>query len=242
MPIRLNKLETARFGVVCAHVVDIDAPLDAIDKAARSQDVAMLTARLDTAHLGRVHELESAGFRLMDTLVYFSCRLQNDDVPVAHPGGVTIRLAEPSDAPAVMQVAREAFRDYIGHFHSDPRLDSAAADDVYVEWAQTSIERSSMDTPALVVCKDGEIAGFLTLRLNDAREAEIVLNGVHPRHQRGGVYGLLVSQAKRLAQSLGRSEVIVSTQVNNVGAQRVWVRDGFAPQRSLYTLHKWYTA
>ena len=34
--------------------------------------------------------------------------------------------------------------------------------------------------------------------------------------------------------------LIVSTQINNYGVQRVWARLGFIHERSTYTFHKWY--
>ena len=240
MPIKLNDLETSRFGVVCAHVTDMDAPLEAIAAAACRMDVAMVVARLSSNRLPRVHELEANGFRLMDTLVCFSCRLGECPDLENCPPGVTTRLALPSDAEAVEQVARDTFRNYFGHYHSDPRLDQKAATEAYVDWARRSIERPPPGVGALLACKGGNVIGFLTFRMNSEVQGELLLNGVSPSHQRIGVNGFIVSRVRQMMFERRRSSLMTSTQITNVAAQRVWARLGFLPEHSSYTFHKWY--
>ena len=240
MPIEVNALETKRFGIVAARVVDDTATPDAIDSAAQAEGVRMLTVRIDTADLARVRLLEASGFRMMDTLVYYG--RETGDLPLrpACPEGVTCRLAAPADAPAVADIARAGFAAYMGHYHADPNLDSAAADAAYVEWAETSTARCCRNAPVIIADHEGRSAGFLALRMNRADEAEIVLNAVQPRMQGRGIYAVLLSEALHLAASLGALRVITSTQIDNRAVQRVWIRQGFVPIRSLHTLHKWF--
>ena len=240
MPIKLNDLETARFGVITAHVVDPDAPIELINAAASAKDVDMVIARVDVGQPGRVHMLEADGYRLMDSLVYYSRPLEDVAFSTPLPKGVTIRLATPGDAPEVADVARAAFQNYIGHYHADPRLDRAMADEAYVQWAEHSITNLSDTAPAIVAEDDGKIVGFLTLRRNSAEEVEIVLNAIAPSAQRGGIYRNLLTRSIMEGRSLARHRIIVSTQVNNFAVQRVWVRHGFTLYRGLYTFHKWY--
>jgi hypothetical protein len=67
----------------------------------------------------------------MDTLVYYRCYLVKKSLPDRN--SVLIRYCVPADVERGHQIAREAFQDYHGHYHADPRLDRAACDDVYVD-------------------------------------------------------------------------------------------------------------
>lgn len=241
MRIEIDDLECKRFGIVAARVTDPTAAPGEIDRDAAAAGVDLLTARIDVGDHSRVHAFEAAGYRLMDTLVYHASPLDNppDGPPLA--SGVTLRRATASDRAAIAALARSAFADYIGHYHADPRLDSAAASAAYVEWAETGLATATDAAPVLVAHDKGRTAGFLTLRRNRPDEFEIVLNAVHPDNRGKGLYTALVAEALRVAQAAGAGRMIVSTQINNYAAQRAWARLGFAHYRSLYTFHKWFS-
>lgn len=240
MPVELNALESDRFGIVAARAIDPAAGPEAIDAAARGLGVQMAMVRLPADDLPRVHAFEAAGYRLMDTLVYYGRTLGRELPPPTPVPGITCRAATLTDAPAVAAVARAGFGDYFGHYHADPRLSSAAADEAYVDWAQTSTERASHASPVLVAETAQGIGGFLTLRETDPTTMEIVLNAVHPELGRRGIYSLLVAEALALAARRGATRMITSTQLNNYAPQKVWARLGFCHERSFYTFHKWW--
>lgn len=238
--LEFSALEHARFGIVTARLSDKRVPLDRVNAAAREHGVRMITARVTAEDLPRIHALEADGFRLMDTLVYYAHRLEELPAPAPLPAGIDIRSATIADTAAVVEVARAAFRGYLGHYHADPRLDDAAADAAYVEWAETSVTGQSVDRPVLIGLRDGQIRGFLTLRRNSDEEVEIVLNAVHPSAQRGGLYSALIVRALHEARAMGAARMIVSTQITNAAVQRVWARKGFVFDHALHTFHKWF--
>lgn len=240
MCIEISKIESARFGITAARVTDAVAHLDVIDSAARDAGVGMLTVRLPVSDLSRVHAFEAAGFRLMDTLVYYGMDLVDPPPSRKPPEGLSFRLARPDDATAVAEIARAGFSGYMGHYHADPRLDDAAADAAYVEWAENSVVSMGDHAPVLLASFGSRPVGFLTLRINSPDEFEIVLNAVHQDSQERGVYSFLVAKALEFSLNAQARRLIVSTQINNYGVQRVWARTGFTHFRSLYTLHKWY--
>lgn len=241
MPIEINALESKRFGIVAAKVTDPEASPEAIDREAAAAGADMATTRVDVGDLPRVHALEAAGYRLMDTLVYHARSLE--ELPeIAPPGtGLSLRRATPADAQAVGALARAAFSGYFGHYHADPRLDDTAADAAYVEWAETSTAQTAADAPVLLAHSARQLAGFLTMRRDGGDEFEIVLNAVHPDSRGKGVYTALVVEAMRVAREAGAGRMTVSTQINNYPVQRVWARLGFVHTRSLYTFHKWFS-
>ncbi len=240
MIIELSNLETTRFGVVAAKVIDATARPEAIAAAAHAKGVEMLTARVDVSDLPRVHALEAAGYQLMDTLVCYSRDLAEPPSTPQLASGVTLRQATPEDAASIADLAKEAFADYIGHYHADPRLDNLSADAAYVEWAETSTACASTEAPVLLAEIGERVAGFLTLRRNSPDEMEIVLNAVDPESEGQGIYTEMVAASLALARGAGAERIITSTQINNYAVQRVWSRLGFFHFRSLYTLHKWF--
>ena len=68
---------------------------------------------------------------------------------------------------------------------------------------------------------------------------EIVLNAVRPESQGHGLYPALVIAALHRSVELEAVRCIVSTQVGNVAAQKVWVRTGFEPSHAVHTFHLW---
>lgn len=239
--LELNALETSRFGMVAAHLTNQATPLAEVNDTAAGQGVRMIVTRVSTTDLARVQKLEADGYRLMDTLVWYGRDLTDLPDPAPSPGGEVIRLATPQDRAAVAAVSACAFQGYFGHYHADARLDDTAADDVYVDWASRSTAASADPrTPVLVAEQGGRIVAFSTLRLNSDTEIEIVLNGVHPDVQRGGLYGRMIDRGMRCGLDLGCTRVTLSTQIINIPVQKAWARRGFRLERSLYTLHKWF--
>lgn len=240
MPIEINALESARFGVVAARVRDPEASPAALDAAACRLGVQMLMTRVDCAAHSRIHALEASGFRLMDSLVHYERSLAEALPAISELEGLVVRRVMPQDVSAVADVARAAFSNYIGHYHADPRINRAAADAAYVEWAETSAAQPSEMDRTVVVLSESRIAGFLMMRLNSPDEVQITLNAVDPALQRRGLYTRLVSQASVEAREMGASRVVTSTQINNFPVQRAWIGLGFRPYRCCHTFHKWF--
>ena len=237
--IAVSPIDGDRFGVVIARDPEVSAATvaPALDYC-RAHGVRMLIARCRTEDITAAQALEDAGGRLMDTLVYWSRRLDGGDLP-DHTCKVAIRPLRAGDEPEVRAVAKEAFRDYRGHYHADPRLDPALCDEVYASWAQRSCMSRDVAGEVLVA-DDGHVAGFVTFRRNDSQEGEVVLGGVAERAQGAGIYRSFIVEGMRWCQAQGVSRMVLSTQMTNLAVQKVWSRLGFEPSRSYYTFHLWF--
>ena len=239
--VSLSALDRDRFGVVVARSPAATSDgLGGILDFCRENGVELLVARCDAADYRTVHALEEAGGRLMDGLVYFSRSLAGK-LPPLDAGDAAIRPVRGEEARAVQEVAERSFRGYLGHYHTDPRLDRARADETYADWAYRSCLSREVASEVLVAEQSSGIVGFITLRLNGPEEAEIVLNGVAPEAQRGGVYRRLLLGAMGWARALGAARLVVSTQLTNYAVQKAWVRAGFEPLRAHYTFHLWFS-
>ena len=235
----VDDVESNRFGVVCARAYDIGmGDLGAVARFARERRVRLLTARCDVGDLDVARALEDDGFRLMDTLLYY--RKDTGDTPLETAANVTIRSIRPGEEDDVADIARYTFRNYVDHYHADPRLDDAVADEAFASWALRSCTDRAVANDVLVAVEEDETIAFATLRLNTPDEGEGVLFGVSPKAQRRGIYGGLISHGVAWCKANGAGRMIVSTQINNYAVQKVWVRLGFVHYKSCYTFHKWF--
>jgi len=236
---RVSPLEYERFGIVTARSeIASLAECDRLEDFCRSRDVELTVVRVPTHKLEVIHELESRGFSLTDTLLYFRRDLAQSPIPRCTKDGNTVRTLRIGEAEAVRSIARDAFRGYLSHYHADPRLPQAACDELYADWAYRGCTDRSTADCVLVAERNHEIAGFGLVRVRDD-EAEGTLYGVAPWARGCGLYAALVTSAMRWARARGCRTLIESTQVTNLASQKVWSRLGFEPSRSFYTLHRW---
>lgn len=238
--IALSPLDTERFGLRIARASAVTADalptlLDFCDANA----VRMLVARCPATDLAAVQAMERAGFHLMDTLLYYQRDLTRQPFPELR-GTVPVRPVQQHEAEAVRDVAAAAFRDYYGHYHADPRLDRAASDAAYVDWAYRSCISREVAGEVLVADRGGQIAGFATLKWNSPEEGDGVLFAVHPSAQGLGIYTSFVLHAMEWFAARGGTRMVISTQVTNITVQRSWVLLGFQPSHAFYTLHRWF--
>ncbi len=236
MKIDLSPLDSARFGVRSARAADLtaaDLP-QALDFC-RQERIVFLIGRCAAEDFAAVHALEENGFRLMDTLVWYERRL--DDAP--QRPDPDIRPAREADAPALRQLAAAAFHGYRGHYHADPRLDPAACDALYVDWAVRSLQPPVAEAVLVHPAASG-LDGFVTLKVRSPETVELPLYGVHPQAQGQGLGKRLVQAALLWARRRGAARLVTSTQVVNLRSQRVWLGSGFRPFHVEYTFHRWF--
>ncbi len=238
--IAFSEIDSERFGVriARAHVVS-DNLSRALDFCA-TERIDLLVARCRTSDLEAAQGMESKGFLLMDTLLYYSFDLTKKEIPV-DPCEVRVRRLLPGDEAEIPRVASAAFKGYLGHYHSDRRLDSGQCDEAYRSWAERSCTTDKAADEVLVAELGGKVAGFATLRLNSPQEVEGLLFAVAPESQGKGICRLFMIRSLQWCRAQGAKRMIISTQVTNVSMQKVWCRTGFEPSDSYYTFHKWFT-
>lgn len=232
-------LETARFGIESARLTAEEPDqVPGLVEAARSAGVRLLITRIPVVATGLLHALEHSGFRLMDTLVYYERDLERNP-PDASLFDARVRPATAADRDRLAAVAHDAFRGYVGHFHADPGLDSAEADAAYVDWARRSLEEPGVADAVVVGEVDGVVSAFGTFREEADGRCDFALAGVAAPAQRGGLYRAIAASGILWAGQRGCRVFQSSTQLPNVGVQKVWVRLLMEPARAYHTLHRW---
>lgn len=238
-----SAVDTARFGVRIGRVqLGGPAALRPAIETSRLEQLRLLFIRCPTDQLALVHALEEAGARLMDTLLYYRRRLPKDDLP-AELRPNRIRVFREDDQPGVEAIARQSFAGYQGHYHADPALDRARADEGYVEWAlQCCRSRSAQSEVLVAEDSQGRPCGFFVVRLNTPQEGEGWLAAVSPAAEGRGLYWSLLVHAMRWCRERQAARIIVSTQLTNLATQKTYGRLGFDLQASYYTFHLWFPA
>jgi GNAT superfamily N-acetyltransferase len=238
--IRISPLEQERFGVKAARADNITVPdLAGVDVFCEDNDVEMLIARVSVHHLDAVQQMESDGYRLMDTLVYYEFDYARKDMPElddTHP----IYKIKPEDADRAAFIARQSFERYVGHYHADPRLDDDLCDAVYMDWANRTARDETEHATFGAKNQTDELVSFTAVRMNNPDEAEAVLHAVAPEAQRQGIYSAMIYHNIHWGHQQGAERLIISTQITSTVVQKVWARVGFEFDRAYYTFHKWF--
>jgi hypothetical protein len=188
-----------------------------------SQGIEFLMCKTYADDMVTVHALEKKGFLLMDTLadyLYDSRRYPLEEVsPPPLPQGATIRLAGEDDLEELMTVARAAFRDYYGRFHSDERISNQQALQVYEEWIRSSCEGYADWIPIAEI--EGRIAGYIVCRKPSTLEQSLTVRighcsivGIHPDYHGLALFSILTHAAMELLDEVSDC-VEGPTHVNN---------------------------
>lgn len=239
--IALSPLDEGRFGVISARALILNLEnLDECQNFCQEHAVRMLVARCSTESVNVAQALEARGARLMDCLVYYERNVIKRPFDRVDAGRIVIRPLHRQDVAAVESVGRRSFSNYYGHYHADPRLDRERANEGYANWSARVCTDPSAADVVLVAISEEILIGFVALKRVDQTSVEIVLNAVDPAAQGMGVYNALFQSALQWASKNGAQRCFVSTQVNNIAVQKVWVRNGMEPAASQYTFHLWY--
>ena len=139
--VRLSEIDEKRFGMRSAHAEGITAAdLPDIVEFCRVNSVVFLIARCITTDLPAAQAMEENGFRLMDTLIYYTRHLVKAPIP-EDTNDVQVRPVRSGEERQVEAIAFDAFKGYFGHYHADPYLDRVKCDEVYTDWAARYFSR-----------------------------------------------------------------------------------------------------
>jgi len=177
--------------------------------------------------------LQRAGFVARDVRLDFSRPLDSE------PAVTDTREWNPADLPTLEAIAETAFG--ATRFAADPGFTPEAVRNLYRTWISNSCKGYA--EVVVVAGPVGSPHGFITLH-RDAQPgcARIGLIGVASAHRSQGIGSQLIAAALGWAKTQGCSELRVSTQAANVGAQRLYQRTGFTTVSASTWFHYWSTS
>lgn len=233
------RLHASKPSCLQASMEGIDACLDAL----RADGIRHVSARIDCADVSAIGALEARGFRLMDGLVTYIWRPGRDQAAAAVRDRGRIRLLEPRDSEALLELTTAAYRGFRGRYHLDPHVPDERADALYVEWARQCLSKEMAETVLVSEGADGKLLGFLAFR---RREPVSTTTGTPifgaglgaGRSDAPGAYAGLIRAGTRWAHDRG-GVAECQTQNYNFPTVRIYEAVGARYVRTDYTLHAW---
>jgi len=239
MVVQISEWDTNHFGFTIAKLPSTQEQ-SYIEKGiqeARLQGVKLLISRCPTDAFGWIHELELMGFKLMDTLVYYSIDLTKYKIPETK---YEARAATDKDKEIVKQIAEASFTGYVSHYYSDTRLDKRKCGELYERWAINSFNDKNLADHILVTEINKTVVAFLVVKIKDnGNTGDVILSAVHPSARGKGAYRDTVVHASRWVKEQGCKKIETPTQITNIFVQKAWASVGGNIDRSYYTFHLW---
>ena len=201
---------------------------------AKEQGLNFLSCRIPTQDVFLFQALESQGFFLTDTLVYYKKSVPDETLPQTWKSC----LGNDTYIQQVISVADESFKNYPSHYSMDARLDQEAVQEVYRDWARRSCADKTVATDVLATFDKDNLVAFVSVK-DQVSHGEVLLAAVHPGYQGQGILQKLLQSSLSWAQTQGHKDVFYSTQLQNIAAQKALVRQGWELSHSFYTLHCW---
>lgn len=232
-------LDSRRFGIrVVRGNIPADVGIDEIVNELSTVDADLVIFRTEAGDSTITTRLVRMGLPVIraGTLVYYTIDLTR--IRPQSPSHDDVRLATPADAAILRGIAAFAFRGYRSHYAANPLLPTDKILAGYVEWAQSRLSDDKSGSCTWVIDNEGRVAGFLSCDVvQDAGRVEIVLNAVHPKCMRRGLYTRLLQFVIEHYAQRGYRNLAVSTQLWNYTVQRQWIRAGLMLERAMDTYH-----
>ena len=171
-----------------------------------------------------------AGFQMVDIRVTLTRSLGgvSDATPVS--------LISPLELRQAQALVEGAFQ--ISRFFVDTHLDRARCGEFYRTWVANSFSGEMAD--AIVASRhEGLLDAFVTIRLDSHGAASLPLVAVRSDRRGIGVGKRVMHEALKWLSAQGAETVVVTTQLSNVGAIRLYESLGFGIHETGVWLHHW---
>jgi GNAT superfamily N-acetyltransferase len=237
--IRYSEVESKRFNLnIFRGILDTIAPVE-LRQLLVEQAVDLAIVRIACDQKPMQYRLLELGFPCLhaDTLVYYAVDLRRYEPKPLRNGDLVFHEARAEHRQALEELVPLIFTNYQTHYFSNPLLDPQATVQGYLEWALNYVAQGEGRISWLMELK-GRYVGFITCSFDSERKSfEGVLNGVHPDFEGQGIYSDTVRYVQRYFRNLGYERMQISTQVQNYGVQKVWVREGLFLEQAFDTYH-----
>ena len=177
--------------------------------------------------------LEDAAFSRVDDRV----TLELQPIPPASSPRADTRAARQSDIAALRNIAAVSHNDT--RFYNDRHFDRGRCDELYSVWIERSCQ--GWADHVVVVERDGNAVGYLTVHLREPHVASIGLIGVDPSYRRQGIGAHLMDGALAWISGQSVRRVRTATQGRNVASHGFFQKAGFRPTGRAIWYHRWFS-
>ena len=187
-----------------------------------------------------VPHLLTEGFKLIGTKCKYGQKLdRSSGIPVSSTG-VKIRSSSSQESEFFGDIDTYSMLietlSKVSRYHKDPAISKNNSKKIYKAWFSNSLFNGYADE--VLVAQYNELnVGFMSLKVAD-KTALVDLVVVDPRYQNLSIGALLLSHAKQHLEGLGVNYITVETEVENIGANRFYQKNGFLSEEFFLVLHK----
>lgn len=229
--------ETQRFGFPVLNVqcgVEVLENIVSIGKTLIEQDYGLAVVRYPSSIETIGSLIASLDLKLTstDSTVYWSS--SKVATITAASSRVDIQQVGPERLGDLITAVQSTFNDYRSHWHYNPRTNHLQMAEAYSEWVTSSINRH--DVYCYIISLDNELAGMAMVQFA-GEVAEILLAGIVRNYQSQGLYQNLISYVEHDLRQKNVTQLVISTQSQNIRVQKSWARYGLVPQMSVQTIH-----
>lgn len=234
-PVERLHWDSEFFGFPIARLLEEDPGIEALDRADRfceSNGICCLYALIPAAKPLTIQRLCAAGYRWVDIRLTLRAAISNGHELQPRRA----RMATSADIPSLRAIAAASHRD--SRFYADSSFPRERCDAFYAQWIDNSV-LGFADAVWIVDDREGP-AGYATCHLREAGRGQIGLFAVAERARGSGFGRALLDAAHAWFAERGCSCVEAVTQGSNIGAQRIYQRNGFITHNVQIWLHKWF--
>lgn len=226
----LADFDTKLFGFKTVKINHVEpGSVDKLIADIKKSNIIYTTYRLPANNFTIIHELEKAGFILVDGLISLETKVSEVQ---ARESDKNIREATKDDIVHLRRLSGNIF--YFSRFYNDPFIPKRKADELFVSWVENSIKGRIADL-VLVWEEKGKILGYITLQ----KKGQIPLVGVSSESRGKGIGKKLIFAAIAQFKKWGVDTVEIETQMQNIQALRAYQACGFKVVNS-YLTFSWH--
>lgn len=239
--VRHRDAESRLFGHAIA-AVELETADDVVHavREATHDGVDLLVLRVADHATAALEALRGVGAEPCDSLITYGCDVSAAEAPQPPHEWTMAEVDGPHGADAIAALARDAFTDFVGHWHRDARIERTLATELYAAWAADLWRAASPERPLLTARDaDGRLAGFLGLAPLGEGIWTVPLAGVAPAARGRGLLGGLIVESLRRLRLRQQVSLRYETQTDNRAARRSVEKLGFRAVGTRHTFHLW---
>lgn len=218
-----------------------DSLLRFLSRESADRGIKHLSCKVNTDDFTSIHALERNRFNLMDTVLDYTFDFRKYPIKDFNPPCV-IRSFKEKDINSIVEVAREAFSNHFGRFHSDKRLRKRAVE-LYAKWAENACQ--GYGDIVFVAELNKRIIGYSVWRIPNLSEkllgiriGSYNIGVVRPDAHGKGIFKALTLAGMKWFE--GKVDIIEGpTHVNNYPVQRGYATLMWKIVDARHTFHKW---
>jgi hypothetical protein len=238
MILQYSEIESKRFNLRVFRGSPVNSNIDEILHIIEKEQVDVAIMRLPTKEQHMLAQLSTLPFQVIvaDTVLTWSCDMRISPPSPLRSSRLVVRRATADDRPVLQEMVELVFKNHPTHYRSNLLFDSQLVQAGYEEWAFSYLYATEAEKACFLFYIDDKAVAFSTIALHE-KAGEGVLFGARPDAATPGLYGDMVRHAMQYMLDHGRRWATGTTQVQNHGVLRLWVREGFLPSESHYTIH-----